>query len=212
MTTAMATPTPEAGAYPIRLTIERPDTQARLTNFPLGIGSFIRFILAIPHLIILYFFQILASVVYLIGTIAILFTGRYPEGLLRLFVGYLRWTSNVYAYLANLYDKYPPFSTDAQDYPLRLEVDSPPRSSRLLNFPFLGILIKFILTIPHLIVLAFLLLIAYILIFIAQFAILFTGSFPAGMHGFVVGVGRWYVRVTAYQYALTDKYPPFSLN
>ncbi|HEY4684881.1 MAG TPA: DUF4389 domain-containing protein [Dehalococcoidia bacterium] len=212
MSTAMGTATPEAGAYPIRLTIERPASQSRLTNFPLFIGSFIRMILLIPHLIILYFFQLLANLVYFIATFIILFTGRYPEGMLRLYVGYLRWTSNVYAYLAHLYDKYPPFSTDQQDYPLRFEVDSPGRLSRLLNFPFIGIFIKFVLTIPHLVILAFLMLAAYVVIFIAQFAILFTGSFPAGMHGFVVGVGRWYVRVTGYHYALTDRYPPFSLS
>ncbi len=47
---------------------------------------------------------------------------------------------------------------------------------------------------------------------VAQFAILFTGSFPGSMHGFVVGVGRWYNRITAYAFGLTDKYPPFSLR
>lgn len=203
-------PAPEA--YPVRLTVQRPDAQSRLTNFPLFIGTFIRFILAIPHLAILYFFQILADVVYLIATVAILFSGRYPEGLLRLHVGYLRWGANVYGYLGHLYDAYPPFSTSPQEYPLQLEVDSPPSSSRLLNFPILGLIIKFVLTIPHLIVLAFLMLIVYIVIFIAQFAILFSGSFPAGMHSFVVGVSRWYVRVYAYQYAVTDRYPPFSLS
>ena len=51
---------------------------------------------------------------------------------------------------------------------------------------------------------------AFVVVFIAQFAILFSGSFPEGMHTFVVGVGRWSTRVNAYLYALTDKYPPFS--
>src|SRR3990172_5156359 len=164
--------------YPVRLQIHRTATQSRLTNFPLGIGTFIRYILVIPHLIILYFFGLVASLVYFIATFAILFTGRYPEGLLRLYVGYTRWNSNMYGYISHLYDTYPPFSTDQQPgYPLEFEVDSPGSSSRLLNFPIFGLIIKFILVIPHLIIVAFLILAAFVVIFIANFAILFTGSF-----------------------------------
>lgn len=208
---ASSTP-PASDSYPIRLTIERPEKQSRVTNFPLGIGTLIRFILLIPHLIILYFFQIAAQVVYLIATVVILFTGRYPEGMLRFYVGYLRWYTNVYAYFSHLYDGYPPFSTEQQAYPLRLEVDSPASSSRLLNFPLLGLFIKLILCIPHYVIIFFLILIAFLIVFLAQFAILFTGSFPAGMHSFVVGVHRWSLRVNCYLYALTDRYPPFSLS
>ncbi|HEU0073102.1 MAG TPA: DUF4389 domain-containing protein, partial [Dehalococcoidia bacterium] len=64
----------------------------------------------------------------------------------------------------------------------------------------------------HIIILYFLFIIAGVLVFLAQFAILFTGTFPKGMHTFVVGLHRWYVRVIGYMYAMTDKYPPFSLS
>jgi hypothetical protein len=204
----------DAAAYPVRFDVARQDTQSRLTNFPLGIGTFIRVILLVPHLVILYFFQIAASIVYFIATFAILFTGKYPRGLFTFFVGYTRWAANVYAYYGSLYDKYPPFSMDPVDgFPLTLSVDYPETLSRWLNFPlFIGLFIKLILTIPHLVILAFLLLAGFVVVFIAHFAILFTGSFPEGMHRFVVGVGRWYIRVNAYQYGLTDKYPPFSTN
>jgi hypothetical protein len=200
--------------YPVHFDIQRPASQSRLTNFPLGIGTFIRFILLIPHLIILYFLQLVGSIVYFIGTFAILFTGRYPRGLFSFYVGYTRWTSNVYGYMASLYDKYPPFSMDSQpDYPLSFEVEYPEQLSRILNFPiFIGLIIKLILLIPHLIIVYFLILVAFIILFIAQFAILFTGSFPEGMHSFIVGVGRWATRTNAYAYALTDQYPPFSLK
>ena len=205
--------TSEMVDYPVRFDVVRDATQSRLTNFPLGIGSFIRSILLIPHLIILYFLGIVAAIVYFIATFAILFTGSYPAGMFNFYVGYTRWTSNVYAYLSSLFDKYPPFSMDAQDYPLTFSVDYPDKLSRLLNFPlFIGLFIKLILTIPHLIVLFLLFIAAFVVVFIAQFAILFTGSFPEGMHTFVVGVGRWWTRVNAYAYALTDKYPPFSLK
>ena len=203
----------ESGSYPLSFDIERPEKQSRLTNFPLGIGFFIRAILVIPHLIILYFFNLAASVLYLISTVAILFTGRYPRGLFNFYAGYMRWYAGVYSYLFHLYDKYPPFSMDpVPDFPMQITFDYPESSSRLLNFPILGIIIKAILLIPHLIILFFLYLAMFVVLFIATFAILFTGSFPAGMHRFVVGIGRWYNRVQAYLYALNDKYPPFSLS
>lgn len=197
--------------YPVRFDITRDATQSRLTNFPLFIGFLIRSILLIPHFIILYFMQIVAGVIYFIATFAILFTGSYPAGMFNFYVGYTRWTANVYAYLFHLFDKYPPFSLDAQEYPLTFSVEYPPTLSRLLNFPLLiGLFIKLVLVIPHLIILVFLFLAAMVVVFIAMFAILFTGSFPEGMHTFVVGVVRWSMRVNAYTYGLTDKYPPFS--
>jgi hypothetical protein len=116
----------------------------------------------------------------------------------------------VYGYLFHLYDKYPPFSMDQQEYSLTFDVDYPATLSRWLNFPFFGLFIKLILLIPHLIIVAFLYIAAMVVVFIANFAILFNGSFPEGMHTFVVGVGRWGTRVNAYAYALTDAYPPFS--
>jgi Domain of unknown function (DUF4389) len=202
----------ESREYPVRMDVRRPESQSRLTNFPLFIGSMIRAILLIPHLIVVGFLGIIAGLVFLVATIAILFSGKYPLGMFNFYVGYTRWTANVYAYLGHLYDAYPPFSTEQQAYPLTFEVDYPEKSSRILNFPIFGLYLKELLLIPHFIVLAFLITVAFIVIFIAQFAILFTGSFPEGMHGFVVGVGRWAMRVNGYVYALTDKYPPFSLS
>ena len=200
--------------YPVRLAVLRPATQSRLTNFPLGIGMLIRSILAIPHLIIIYFLQIVANIIYFIACFAILFTGRYPRGLFNFYVGYLRWNAAMSGYLVSAYDNYPPFSMETQpEYPLTLSIDYPENLNRILNLPiFIGYFIKFVLLIPHYIVLAFLIFAAMVVLFIAQFAILFTGSFPAGMHGFMIGVGRWFTRVSAYNAAITDRYPPFSLN
>lgn len=208
---------PPAGAspveYPVRLTIAYPATQSRLTNLPLGIGMFIRAILLIPHFISLYFFQLAASITFFIATFAILFSGRYPRGLFDFYVGYTRWSTNVNAYIYSLFDAYPPYSTEAAvNYPLQLEIDYPENPSRLLNFPFFGILVKMILLIPHYVAIMFLYIGALVVLFIAHFAILFTGSFPEGMHRFVTGVLRWSTRINAYTVAITDKYPPFSTN
>ena len=121
----------------------------------------------------------------MIAFFAILFTTKYPEGLFKISVGVMRWQSNVYAYILLLRDDYPPFSWDAGQYPLTLEVEYPETLNRWLP------LIKWLLIIPNMIVLMIVALVAYFLIFIAWFAILFTGNFPRGMFDFVVGVMRW---------------------
>ena len=207
-----AAPPRQTGFYPIDLWVERPASQSRLTNFPL-LGSLIRLFLLVPHFIVLYFLQLVANLLFLISTVAILFTGRYPRGLFNFYVGYTRWLYRLTGYLLHLYDSYPPFGMDDQaDYPLRLGVQYPESSSRWLNFPIVGLIVKAVLVIPHYVIVAALYLVAMVMIVIGTLAILFTGQFPAGMHSFVVKTLRWGMRVNAYVYALTDKYPPFSLS
>ena len=91
-------------------------------------------------------------------------------------------------------------------YPLRFDVEYPEKLSRWLIF------VKWLLAIPHIIVLFFLYIAAFVAWFIAWFAILFTGRFPRGMFDFIVGVLRWNYRVSAYTSLLRDDYPPFSLR
>jgi Domain of unknown function (DUF4389) len=119
-----------------------------------------------------------------------------------------RWTMNMVAYALTLQrDEYPPFSGEAGEYPVQLEIAYDENLSRWLIF------VKWLLIIPHLIVLVFLAIAAYVVVFIAFFAILFTGSYPRGMFDFVTGVLRWSIRVNAYgQWLVTDRYPPFSLQ
>jgi hypothetical protein len=106
-----------------------------------------------------------------------------------------------------LTDVYP--ATD-EEQSVHLEVPYPDAKEDLNRwFP----LFKWFLAIPHYFILAFLILAAWVCIIIAWFAILFTGRYPKGLFDFVVGVGRWINRVTAYMLILTtDKYPPFSIN
>jgi hypothetical protein len=206
----MAAPTDQ---LPVRYQVERAEHQSRLLGLPLGIGLVIRAILAIPHLLIVWILSYVLGLVYLIASFAILFTGRFPQGMFNFLVGYLRWATNVGGYLLMLYDRYPPFAMSPQpDYPAQLSIDYPARSSRLLNFPLLGLVIKAVLLIPHIIILYVLALVMYVIIIIAPFAILFTGRYPAGMHSFSVGLFRWYLRLTAYIYGLTDRYPPFRMS
>ncbi|MEX0801070.1 MAG: DUF4389 domain-containing protein [Dehalococcoidia bacterium] len=195
-TTAVASGAP---GYPLRFDVQYPEQLSRWLIF-------VKWLLAIPHFIILYALGLVSSVILFIAFFAILFTKKFPRGLFDFVVNVNRWNANVFAYYGLLRDEYPPFSWEPGQYPVTYEVDYPEELNRWLP------LIKWLLIIPHLIVLLLVLLVAYVAWFIAFFAILFTGRFPRGLFDFIVGAIRWNYRVGAYLYLLRDEYPPFSLN
>ena len=136
----------------------------------------------------------------------ILFRQKYPRWWFDWNLELLRFTNRVATYLALMDDRYPS-TTDHQS--VRLEYPYPD-AERDLNrwLP----LVKWLLAIPHYIVLFFLWIAAFVVVVIAWFAILLTGRYPRGMFDFVEGVIRWHNRVTAYALVLvTDNYPPFRL-
>jgi hypothetical protein len=191
--------TATAASYPLRYDVEYPE---RLSRWKI----FVKWLLVIPNAIVLY---VLAAVAYLLTVVAwfaILFTGRFPQGLFNFVVGVYRWGANVSAYILLMRDEYPPFSMEAGRYPVTYEVDYPERLSRWLIF------VKWLFVIPNMIVLMVLLLAYYVTLIIAWFAILFTGRYPKGLFSFGVGVMRWNLRASAYMYFLRDEYPPFSLT
>src|SRR3954453_17468 len=190
-----------AAGYPVRFDVEYPESLSRWKIF-------VKWLLAIPHFIIVYLLQVVAGVMILIAFFAVLFTKKWPRGMFDFMVQIQRWTFNTVVYALTLQrDEYPPFSGDAGEYPVRLEIDYDENLSRWMIF------VKWLLAIPHLIVLAFLFLAAYVVVAIAFFAILFTGRYPRGMFDFVTGVLRWSLRVNAYaHWLMTDRYPPFSLK
>ncbi|MGH2531022.1 MAG: DUF4389 domain-containing protein [Thermomicrobiales bacterium] len=165
---------------------------------------FVKWLLVIPHIVVLYFLQLGLNIVTFIAWFGILFTGNYPRGLFEFAVMTMRWQARVTAYISLLRDEYPPFG-DGQ-YPVQYELAYPPRLSRLLIF------VKWLLIIPHLVVLFFLGIAAFVAFVVAWFAILITGRYPRGLFDFVVGVQRWSGRVMIYYYLLTDAYPPFTLG
>ena len=137
----------------------------------------------------------------------ILFRKKYPRWWFDWNRELLRFSNRVAIYLALLNDQYP--STDEQQS-LHLEIAYPNVESELgRGMP----LVKWLLAIPHYVVLFFLTIGAFFAVIFAWFAILFTGRYPKSIFDFVVGVARWHNRVTAYALILvTDKYPPFSLE
>ena len=137
----------------------------------------------------------------------LLFRQRYPRWWFDFVQELTRFAMRVAAYLFLLTDRYP---STVEEQSVHLAIDYP-EVQRDLNrwLP----LVKWLLAIPHYIVLAFLWLAALVAVVIAWFAILFTGRYPRGLFDFVVSVGRWTLRVDAYAFLLvTDRYPPFSLS
>lgn len=137
----------------------------------------------------------------------ILFRQKYPRWWFDFNLELTRFSTRVFSYLALMSDRYP--STDEEQW-VHLDLDYPDAREDLNRWlP----LVKWLLAIPHYIVLIFLLIGAVVAVAIAWFAVLFTGRYPAGLFNFVQGVMRWGLRVEAYAFLLTtDRYPPFSLS
>lgn len=137
----------------------------------------------------------------------ILFRKRYPRWWFDFAVELVRFSARIGAYFVLLTDKYP---STVEEQSVHIQIDYPdvePDLNRGLP------LVKWFLAIPHYFVLAVLSVAAFFAVVAAWFAILFTGRYPRGLFDFVVGVGRWWLRVNAYAFLLvTDRYPPFSLN
>ena len=191
----------------------------------------VKWLLAIPHYIVLALLWLTLLVLTVVAFFVILLTGRYPRGIFDFNVGVLRWTWRVafYSYGALGTDRYPPFTLDdVADYPARLEVAYPERLSRGL------VLVKWwLLAIPQYIVVGILLgggsyaaarvddwfwgigfetgLIG-VLVFFAGVALLFTTRYPGGIFDVVLGLDRWVARVAAYVLLMRDEYPPFRLD
>ena len=192
----------------------------------------VKWLLAIPHFIVLAFLWLAFAVLTFVAFFAILFTGRYPRGIFDFNVGVLRWTWRVafYSYGALGTDRYPPFTLDAApDYPATLDVAYPERLSRGL------VLVKWwLLAIPHYLLVGifvgsssyaasktddwdgrhwgFGIGLVGLLVLFAGVALLFTTRYPRGIFDFVLGLDRWVARVAAYAWLMTDRYPPFRLD
>jgi hypothetical protein len=179
-------------------------------DYPSDPGQFsilIRWILAIPQLIVASILTQLASILAFFAVFTILFTKRYPEGMYRLVVGAYRWQYNVTVYMLFHPHPYPPFAMEAGTYPpFRYDVVRREEYNRWLP------LVKWLLAIPHYIVLAFLCILAVPIAVIAIVVVVFTGAFPRWAFEYLVGTGRWAARVTAYARLMqVDQYPPFSM-
>jgi len=185
--------------YAARLDIDYPENLDRFTTF-------FRVIWIIPIAIILALLSG-GEGLWLAVALMIVFRVRYPRWWFDFTRELMRFGARGCAYLCLLTDEYPS-TTDEQS--VHLEIDYPDVERDLNRWlP----LVKWLLAIPHYVVLVVLWVIAIFAVFFAWFAILFTGRYPRGLFDLVVGVGRWSLRVDAYAFLLvTDRYPPFSLK
>jgi hypothetical protein len=148
---------------------------------------------------------VVACVVVFIAWFAIVFAGRYPDGLWRLAAFYLRWRVRAIAYLMLLRDEYPPFGDG--EYPAWLALEKPDGPRNRLTVFF-----RIFLVLPHLFLLWLLSIVWAFTTAIAWVVILLTGRYPETLYGFAIGVFAWGVRVEAYMLLLRDEYPPFTLR
>jgi Domain of unknown function (DUF4389) len=192
-------------AYPATFTFDPPE---KVANW----RPIVNWLLAIPHLAILYALRILAEIISVLSWFAIVFTGSMPESFANLQSMYMRYELRVYPFVMFMREEYPPFAfasspTDGGEDP-RTRVEFQPE---LTDRNRLTVGFRLILVIPHVIVLALLAIAATVVVIIAFFAVLFTARWPEGLRYFVLNVYRWYLRVSAYVLLLTDAYPPFQL-
>ena len=212
--------TPAEAPYPARLTVDRPEQLGRVTTA-------FRIILVIPIAIVIGILTnsgtttvqtddgdwvttggtSITGALFAVTLLMILFRQRYPRWWFDFALELARFGARVSAYLALVTDRYP---STVDEQGVHLDIDYPDVERDLNRWlP----LVKWFLAIPHFIILIFLWIGAFFAIVVAWFAILFTGQYPAGLFDYVVGVGRWSLRVYAYAFLLvTDRYPPFELR
>ncbi len=189
----------------------------------------VKWLLAVPHYVVLFFLWVAFVVVSVVAFFAIVVTGRYPQSMFEFNVGVLRWSWRVayYSYGALGTDRYPPFTlAEVADYPAHLSIDYPSHLSRGL------VLVKWwLLALPQYLVVGIFAgggawaswqadrnaagwgggLIG-LLVVIAAIVLTVTGRYPRQIFDFVLGLNRWVLRVAAYAALMTDQYPPFRLD
>lgn len=165
--------------------------------------------IVLPHMFLLGILSIWGSIVSFIAFWVILFTGSYPESFFQFQVNLMKWSTRVNLSTYNLLDGYPAFGLNAEDRGFTLDIPYPENLSRgtqLLKLFFGAIYVA----VPHGFMLLFRLIGTSVLLFLAWWVVLFTGSYPESWFKFNVGTLRWAMRVQLYLGYMTDQYPPFS--
>jgi len=203
-----ASPNFVAATYPVMLNTSLPPSSNRFWAIPL-VGILGKAIILIPHLIILYVLGLAVGVCQLVIWAGVLFGGRYPDWAYALVAGYLRWSMRLSLYFYGIRDDYPAFSMELDGDPV---IERPTESSRFWAIPIVGFLVKYIILIPHGIVLYALGIAVGVCQLVIWVWVLFGGRYPGWAYSLNTGTLQWFLRVYSYFFGLTDRYPPFSFT
>ena len=196
--------------YPVDLTVPADEGQNRLWGIPF-FGVIARWIILIPHLILLFFLGIAMYLVVFVSWIPILINGRQANWAYAVGEAYFIVSARVTLYLALVTGKYPPIGWSG-DHPVNVSFERSESQNRLWGVPFFGLFVRWILLIPHWVVIAILAIVVGLLFIVAWVPVLLNGRQAASIVTFVGGFYRWTLRVSAYALLLTGAYPPFRLG
>jgi hypothetical protein len=166
----------------------------------------------IPHFIIIWILNYVFLLVGVLGVIATLLTGKFPKPLEKFMIGYWRWSWKLTAYFFCLTDKYPDFTFSESEHPAKLTLLHEEKNSRLWALATILFPIKLIATIPHIIAIIVLGIVASMAIFLGPLVTLAVGRYPKSFQNLIVGYMRWVQRLAAFIFCMTSKYPPFSME
>jgi len=186
------------------------DDQNRLWGIPL-VGLVIRSILVIPQLIVLWVLGFVSAILLLINWIPILVSGRQASWAYTVMGGYLRLAARVAAYVLLVTGRYPPFGPGGE-HTTDVSFDESETQNRLWGIPVVGIVVRWIILIPHFIVLWLIGIVVAFMILVSWVPVLVNGRQADVIVQWVGGFYRWYVRLAAYLVLLTGRYPPFRLD
>jgi hypothetical protein len=184
--------------YPVTFEADYVEKRSRLTTF-------FRWLLVIPHVIVLAFYGLAALVVVVVAWFALVFTGRWPRGMYDFVAGAFRYGTAVHGYFYLLTDEYPPFGPDVDSYPVRLNI-APPQE----QYSRLKVLFRIILAIPPYIIAYAMNIVMQVGAFLAWFAIIVLGRQPKGLQDMIVLGMSYQQRAYAYMALLAEDWPPFT--
>ena len=190
--------------YPVTASLDAPVKIARWRV----IGNYI---LAIPHLILLYVLNIVGEVLAIAAWFSIVFTGKMPEGVGPFMAGIHRYQFRVLTYVTFVREQYPAFTVpsgyaDPGGDPARMDIVPPTTYNRL------AVILRIIWAIPQFLFAIIVIIVLYVVMIVGFFAVLFTGKWPDGLRKSLMGCLFWATRVNAWYFLLADPYPPFTFS
>ena len=202
----MSTTPSEATDYPL-FAIEHIQNPNRLWAFPM-IGGTIKTLIILPVAVWLLIVGLAANILSIINSLVVLFTGKYWEPAYTVVLGSMRLSTKANCFLLGLTDSCPGFSLDSGEG-IELAIAMPAEPSRFFALPWIGLVVRVILLIPMLIVLYVIGILAVLVFWIAWIPVLFAGQYPPALFNIMVYAQRLQLRLSAYTYGLSDRYPKF---